>query len=69
MEDDETEGQVPPADDEGQDETTGATATAADGSGTPDADGPDSGDAAKPPADDDSIYGGGADPKSIYGGG
>jgi hypothetical protein len=63
MGDDETEGQLPPVDDEGQEETTGETDTTAEDGGDAAEDGGD----AKP--EPDSIYGGGIEPKSIYGGG
>jgi len=64
--DDEAEGQLPPADDEGQDETTGGLDTSTQGTGTSDTDAPDAGDDASPGSSED---GGGVDPKSIYGGG
>ena len=65
MGDNEAVGQQPPADDAGQDETTGGPDTSAQGTDAPEPGAPGTGDA--PPAggsDDD----GGADPHSIYGG-
>ena len=78
--DDEAEGQLPPADDEGQDETTGGLDTSTQGTGTSDTDAPDTdasdtdapdaGDGASPGSSEDpDSNGGGVDPKSIYGGG
>lgn len=69
--DDEAEGQLPPVDDEGQDETTGGLGTSTQGTDTSDTDESDTGEGASPGSseDPDSIYGGGVDPKSIYGGG
>jgi hypothetical protein len=63
MGDEEAVGQQPPADDAGQDETTGELEASAQ-----DTDAPDS------PEDPEPIYGGGAkprrtEPESIYGGG
>lgn len=69
MGDNEAEGQLPPADDEEQDETAGGAGTSTQGTGAPDSgtagtgEGPATGG---PTGDSDDS---GIDPDAIYGGG